>query len=182
MAGVRLGNKIAIMNIEEIRVSMEIAGYAAGVASVLFLAFQIRKDRKLNEYKMLQTLEEKYTSLLWKAADHGEINNVWKGIPENRNNIFQSIIVNDDQGSWPIWEAMTEKEKNCYRFSRSGLEILEQAYIAKRKGWVDDAEIWSKWEGWMKSWKTTNSFVPYVMLEMDHWFSPSFIKYFNAIK
>lgn len=170
------------MNIEEIRLLMEIAGYAAGVASVLFLAIQLRKERKLGEYKSLQALEEKYTSLLWKTTEHSEIDNVWKAIPKNRKEKFDSLTQYCDRKSWPIWEEMSEEEQNCYRFSRSGLEILEQAFIAKKNGWVSDVEIWGKWEGWMISWKTTNSFVPYVLMEMEHWFSPSFLKYFNALK
>ena len=170
------------MSIETIRLALEIAAYVAGVASVLFLAFQLRGERKLEEYKTLQALEEKYTSLLWKSSEHSEINNVWKEIPKSRRETFESLAHDCDKSQWPIWEVMSEEEQNCYRFSRSGLEILEQAYIAKKKGWIDDAEIWGKWEGWMRSWKATNSYIPYVLLEMEHWFSPSFLKYFNALK
>jgi hypothetical protein len=170
------------MNVEVVRVTLEIMGYAAGVSSVLFLAVQLRKERKLEEYKTLQALEEKYTSLLWKATEYAEIDNVWKDIPDSRKAIFESLADKCNQNSWPIWTAMNEEEQNCYRFSRSGLEILEQAYIAKTNGWIDDAEIWGKWEGWMTSWKTTNCFVPYVLLELKPWFSPSFLKYFNTLK
>lgn len=170
------------MNIEEVRLSLEIGGYAAGVASVLFLGIQLMKERKLEEYKLLQALEEKYTSLLWKATEHSEVDKVWKDIPPNRKAVFESLFHTGDKDSWPIWEVMTDEEKNCYRFSRSGLEILEQAFLAKKKGWIKDKEIWGKWEGWMISWKTTNSFVPYVLMEIEHWFSPSFLKYFNALK
>lgn len=170
------------MNIDEVRLLLEMLAYAAGVASVLFLAIQLMKERKIQEYKILQALEEKYTSLLWKAAEHAEIDTVWKEIPPKRKEILESLVGEGDKDSWPIWEMMTEEEKNCYRFSRSGLEILEQAYIAKKKGWISDKEIWDKWEGWMISWKTKNAYVPYVIMEIEHWFSPSFLKYFNALK
>ena len=170
------------MDIEQIRLLLEIAGYTAGVASVLFLAFQLRKERKLEEYKTLQALEEKYTALLWKATEHPEIDRVWKAIPKERKNTFESISQECDEKSWPIWEKMSDDEQNCYRFTRSGLEVLEQAYIAKKKGWIDDAEIWGKWEGWMNSWSKTNSYAPYVLMEMEHWFTPSFLKFFNALK
>ena len=116
-------------------------------------------------------------SIVWQdiILDSSTPENAWK-------DIFDSPTNNFDNKSWPIWEKMSEEEKVCYRFSRSGLEILEQAYIAKKKGWVADPEIWGKWEGWMIAWKTTNSFVPYVLLELEGWFSPSFLKYFNALK
>jgi len=170
------------MSIEQIRLLLEIVGYIAGVASVLFLGFQLRKERKLQEYRTLQALEEKYTALLWKAAEHPEIDNVWQKIPKKRKNAFESISHARGKRSWQIWEKMSDEEQNCYRFTRSGLEVLEQAYIAKKKGWINDPEIWKKWEGWMTSWNKTNSYVPYVLKEIEHWFSPSFLKYFSSLK
>ena len=170
------------MDIEQIRLYLEIAAYAAGVASVLFLAIQLRKERKLEEFKTLQALEEKYTALLWKGAEQSEIDQAWKPIPSNRKQKFDTLIKECSLDSWIIWSAMTDEEKNCYRFTRSGFEILEQAYIANRKGWVDDEEIQQKWVSWMLSWKNTNSFAPYVMAEMKNWFTPSFINHYNSIK
>jgi len=72
------------MDVEQIRLVFEISGYGAGIGSLLFLAFQVRKERKLEEYKMLQTLEEKYTALLWKSSEETEINKVWQPIPDKR--------------------------------------------------------------------------------------------------
>jgi hypothetical protein len=170
------------MDIEQIRLYTEIAGYLAGVASVLFLAMQLLKERKLEEYKTLMALEEKYTELLWRGSDQSELEQVWKPIPEGRSKLFDPLLEDCTLDSWTIWNTMSEGEKNCYRFTRSGFEILEQAYIAKRKGWVDDAEIEQKWKNWMLSWRKTNSFAPYVLAEMRHWFTPSFIKYYESLK
>jgi len=72
------------MDIEQIRLVFEIAGYGAGIGSLLFLAFQVRKERKLEEYKMLQTLEEKYTVLLCKSAEETEVDEVWRTISDKR--------------------------------------------------------------------------------------------------
>lgn len=168
--------------IENIRLYLEMFGYTAGVASVLFLAIQLRKERKLEEYKTLQALEEKYTTLLWKSSEQTEIDQAWKEIPPDRKQAFDALAKNGSSDLWPIWNGMTDEEQNCYRFTRSGLEILEQAYIAKKKGWIDDDEIKNKWEAWMISWRNTNSYVPYVLMEIDHWFTPSFIEKFNSLK
>ncbi|WP_148307680.1 hypothetical protein [endosymbiont of unidentified scaly snail isolate Monju] len=111
-----------------------------------------------------------------------EINNVWRKIPEERRRLFDSLSGKTNKESWPIWEAMSAEEKNCYRFTRAGLEILEQAYIANGRGWIDSSEIWKKWEGWMISWKKTNSYVPYVVSEMEHWFTESFLRFFDKLE
>ncbi|PCJ31264.1 MAG: hypothetical protein COA90_06775 [Gammaproteobacteria bacterium] len=170
------------MEIETIRLYSEVAGYAAGVLSVLFLAVQMRGQRKLEEYKTLQALEEKYTTLLWRADEQSEINQVWNPISEVLKQKLDSIPQDSPEGVWPIWNLMSDDEKNCYRFTRSGFEILEQAYIANRQGWVSDKEIQLKWKHWMLSWKNSNTYSPYVLAEMPHWFTPSFIKYYNALK
>ena len=170
------------MDIETIRLYMEIGGYAAGVASVLFLAIQLRKERKLEEYRTLRELEEKYTELLWRGSEEEELNKVWEPMPDNRKNVLDGLINVISSESWVIWTAMNESEKNCYRFTRSGFEVLEQAYIATKKGWVDDVEIQNKWKYWTLSWKDTNSFAPYVLAEMERWYTPSFISYYRSLK
>jgi len=170
------------MDIEQIRLYSEIAGYAAGVASVLFLAVQLRKERKLEEYRTLQALEEKYTTLLWKGSEQPGVDQAWKAIPEKRKIHLDTLAQECSRDSWPIWNDMSNDEKNCYRFTRAGFEILEQAYIANRKGWVDDEEIQQKWKNWIISWKKTNYFASYVLIEMEHWFTTSFIKYYNTLK
>jgi len=170
------------MDIEQIRLWFEIAGYAAGIGSLLFLAIQLRKERKLEEYKLLQSLEQKYTKLLWKSSEDSEINNVWLPITAERVEKFNDLSDSCSKDSWPIWNEMNSAERNCYRFTRAGFEILEQSYIAKNRGWINDIEIWRKWKGWMISWKNTNSYVPYVLMEMRYWFSPSFLEYFDSLE
>lgn len=168
--------------VETIRLYFEIFGYVAGVASVLFLAIQIKKERKREEYKTLQALEEKYTSLLWRSAEQPEIDQVWEAMPAERKALFDSLMNECSESCWSIWNQMTNEEQNCYRFTRSGLEILEQAFMAKKKGWIDDEEIRNKWLSWMTSWRNTNCYVPYVLKETGHWFTPSFIESFDALK
>ncbi len=169
------------MNLDQVKVVLEELGYIAGIASVLFLAVQMKKERLLEEYKTLQSLEEKFTGLLWKGSEDNGLDNVWRGISAERKALFDSLKGERDGASWPIWSRMSESEKNCYRFTRAGLEILEQAFLAKRKGWIRDREISDKWAGWAMSWKRTNAYVPYVLDELAHWFTPSFRKYLNDL-
>lgn len=168
--------------IENIRLYLEMIGYTAGVASVLFLAMQVKKERKLEEYRTLQALEEKYTTLLWMSSETPEIDLAWADLPSERKKVFDSVTTKACNKSWPVWSVMTEEEQNCYRFTRAGLEILEQAYIADKKGWIDDEEIRNKWQAWMVSWRNSNRYVPYVLTELEHWFTPSFLKKFNSLK
>lgn len=169
------------MGIDTIRLYLEISGYVAGVASVFFLAFQLKKDRKLKEYNTLRQLEEKYTELLWKGGEVPGLNKVWEKMSAERRSELDALKKEVSRETWLIWEKMDDNEKNCYRFTRSGFEILEQAFIATKNGWVD-GEIQHKWKHWALSWKASNSFAPYVLAEMDHWFTPSFIRYYNSLK
>ena len=170
------------MDIEQIRLYSEIAGYAAGVTSVLFLAWQIKKERKLEEYRTLQALEEKYTSLLWVGSEKPGIDQTWKVISKERKEHLDALVQEGNRDSWPVWNNMNNEEKNCYRFTRAGFEVFEQAFIANRKGWIDDKEIQLKWKNWIISWKKTNYFAPYVLKEMEHWFTSSFVKYYNDLE
>lgn len=34
----------------------------------------------------------------------------------------------------------------------------------------------------MISWKKTNSYVPYVVSEMEHWFTESFLRFFDKLE
>lgn len=170
------------MDLETFRVAAEITGYVAGVVSVLFLAVQLMKERKLQEFKMLQNLEEKYTDLLWRASSDKDMNGVWEKLPEDKKQIFDEAAKHTTTQRWSVWVAMSDAEQDCYRFTRAGLEILEQAFLAKDKGWIDDKEIWGKWRGWMQSWKRDNQYVPYVLKEAKHWFTPSFVEFWADLE
>ena len=50
-------------NIETISLIFEILAVGAGVVSIAMIAFQARKETKINEYHLLQSLEEKFTNL-----------------------------------------------------------------------------------------------------------------------
>jgi len=177
--GAQLKTSVGV-NMELVRLIFEIVGYGAGVTSVAILAWQASKQRKLNEYRMLLSLEEKYTELLWKGSEHAELDLVWDGVSAAREELFESLMVKDSDSAWQLWEHMTDDEKDCYRYTRAGLEVLEQAFIAIRKGWVKDAEIRRKWLGWMRSWKTKNKFLPYVLEEIEDWYTPTFIRYLKT--
>jgi hypothetical protein len=169
------------MHVETVRLYLEMFAYAAGVLSILFLALQVRKERKLNEYQTLQSLEEKFTSLLWKGSDNGNIDQVWVPIATEKEKIFKNALENGPSGKWSLWNAMDEKDQDCYRFTRAGLEVLEQAFLAYKQNWVTNGEIWDKWRGWMISWKTTNPYTPLVLEEMSPWYTSSFVKYFEDL-
>ncbi len=168
------------MDFELVRLVFEIVGYGAGVTSVVILAWQANKQRKLNEYKMLMSLEEKYTKLLWKGSEQPELELIWNGVSAERNKLFRSLMGKESDAIWPLWQHMTDDERECYRYTRAGLEVMEQAFIAIRKGWVKDNDIKRKWLGWMRSWRTKNKFVPYVLEEIEDWFTPKFVRYLKT--
>lgn len=161
--------------LETIRVSFEIAGYIGGLTSVSFIARSLIRDNELSQYRLLQGLEQRYTQLLWASDDKPYLDNVWHPIDKDRKRAFDDAISCSECNSWELWRILTDEEKACYRLTRAGLEILEQAHIAQEKRWVKDPSISSKWDSWIKSWKETNSYLPYVVAELDHWFTPSFI-------
>lgn len=169
------------MTLVDIKPYFEIAAYIAGVVSVPALAWQTRKERITEEYRTLQALEEKYTTLLWKASDDSAVDGVWKAVPSERKRVFDSLLGQAHAEYWPIWEAMSASERNCYRFTRAGLEIFEQAFLANDRGIIGNTQIWSKWKAWMVSWKRTNPYVPYVLSELDDWYTDRFLHFFDNL-
>lgn len=169
------------MQVETIRLYLEMLGYIAGIASIIYLAFEVRQGRKVNEYQSLQALEEKLTDLLWKGSENSNIDQVWLPIPRQQEILFNKALEKKSTDRWALWNAMNEQQRDCYRFTRAGLEIMEQAFWAHKNNWIDNKEVWGKWTGWMSSWKTTNFYAPYVIEEMSHWYTDSFIDYFKKL-
>jgi hypothetical protein len=165
--------------LETVRVSFEIAGYCAGITSIIFLALQVKKHTQVSQYKLLQDLEKRYTELLWMGDDKPEIDNVWRPIPNEREVIFQKHTSGNNNDSWDLWDQLSPDERSCYRFTRAGLEILEQAHLAQEKGWIKDESVRCTWDAWIDSWAKTNSYLPYVTKEIGHWFNPSFLERLN---
>jgi hypothetical protein len=165
-----------MISIESIRVTFEIAGYIGGLTSVTFIARSLIRENELSQYRLLQGLEQRYTDLLWASDNKAYLDNVWHPIDEDRKAVFDAAIQNSNCDSWDFWRLLTAEEKACYRLTRAGLEILEQAHLAQQKRWVKDKSISGKWDAWIASWKQSNSYLPYVLHELNHWFAPSFIE------
>lgn len=159
----------------------ELIGYLTGVASVIFLAYQLLRERKLEEYKLLQRLEEKFTALLWR--EEKGIEGVWKPIGSDERKLYDKSKKNTSGKLWPVWDSIKkDSERDRYRFTRALLEIFEQAYHAHRKQWVSDKEIWEKWKGWMIYSKEVNEYIPHVLFDMPDWYTPSFLEFFKNLE
>ena len=82
---------------------------------------------------------------------------------------------------WPLWNSIDQSDQDCYRFTRSGLGIMEQAFLIHQQNWIMNPEIWNKWESWIISWKQTNPYFPYVIQEVADWYTESFIEYLDSL-
>jgi len=169
------------MQIETARLYLEILGYTAGIISILFLALQSRKERKLQEFQLLQSLEEKFTDLLWRGDENKAISDIWRPFSPEKNAEFQKMIESKDGREWPLWNSLDENGQDCYRFTRSGLSVMEQAYLVHKQNWISNCEIWEKWHSWMISWKHTNPYLPFVLEEVSGWYTSSFVEYFKKL-
>lgn len=175
--------------VENIRLIAEIIGYTAGLATAIFILFQLSKDRKLSSLNALMRLEEKYSKLLWRINSDEELGSFWQGrAAGNRLDAYKGALAVADH-EFPLWEAMgqnTERgrqDRNCYAATREMLDIFEQAFHFNRsQGWLCNREIKAKWTSWMKSAKANNPFVMPVFAELEGWYTPSFVRHFRGLK
>lgn len=170
-----------MIDIEIVRLYLEMFAYAAAISSIPIIAFQARKETKRNEYELLQSLEERFTDLLWRGGENRNIGDIWKPFSIEKTNGFKQVTADAEAIAWPLWNSIDQSDQDCYRFTRSGLGILEQAFLINQQKWVMNPEIWEKWEAWILSWKQTNPYFPYVLKEVSGWYTQSFIEYLEGL-
>ncbi|MEX2670559.1 MAG: hypothetical protein WD294_00475 [Phycisphaeraceae bacterium] len=152
------------------------------VATLAAMAVQMMSDRNLREYQLFQHLAQEYTELLWRPAENPCLNKIWHPLDAQRIAELDGALDElADKQRWPVWAILDGDEHQCYRLTRAGLELFEQAHTGFYNGWVSDDQTWQKWENWMVDWKRTNTFVTYVLAENAPWFTNRFLKYFQQL-
>jgi hypothetical protein len=131
------------------------------IASILFAARQLVRNRRILANDSYERLSREYQSLLWQTMQYRHLDRVWEPLSEpDRKRLEKG---QDDGNLWGVWFAMTPEEKDCYRYTRSALEIFERAWQLHNADHID-GETWKKWSGWIDTW-ANSSYIRFVLPE-----------------
>ncbi len=147
------------------------------IGSLVFVAIQLRRHRHVLAYETYQRLSREYQDLLWRAVEDPNLDTVWDPLDETERVRFD--LAHDDPSAWGVWYAMNEEERRCYRFTRRALELFEQAWQVRSKGWIDDP-TWEKWYHWVEAWKRSRYF-GYIVAESKARLIPGFCSWLATV-
>ena len=120
--------------------------------SLIFIGLQVLFQRRqasnqvlVQGHELYYLLTRQYVDLLRESDEKSVLNEIWIKLDENRKSDLDKAQA---ASTWGAWNNMTIEEKQCYRYVRAAIEILEQTFQLHKKGWIDN-ETWEKWRGWM---------------------------------
>jgi hypothetical protein len=120
--------------------------------SLIFVGLQVLFQRRqasnqvlVQGHELYYLLAQQYVDLLRESDEKPVLNEVWVKLDEDRKSELDKA---QTMSMWGAWSEMTNEEKQCYRYVRATIELLEQTFQLHKKGWIDD-ETWEKWRGWI---------------------------------
>lgn len=147
------------MPLELARTVIEGAAAVALVTTLALILNQIRLQRRDLEHKIYLQIADRYSALLWLAAEDSRLDNVWRSLNPEEQAWLLERQTSDDR--WSAWAALDSggpdmpfdavQEKRMYRYTRACLELCEQAFLAFTTGSVS-ARIWKKYEAVLTVW------------------------------
>ena len=102
---------------------------------------QIFKERKIRSFQLYRALADNYSNLLWKSKEDNDLDKIWEPFEKKLQLEIDSAHKNCGERRWPVWKIMSPEERKCYRLTRSGLEIFEQAFLGNECKFTD-TEVW----------------------------------------
>jgi hypothetical protein len=155
---------------------------AALVPTLAFGAYQItlqnkeiRRQRQTLAYEVYQRISSANADLLWKAAEDPSLDAIWEPADPVR---AATLDAAQRQVRWGAWYAMTDAEQKAYRYTRSALELAEQAWHVHELGLIDGT-AWAKWRTWGSVWKTSRYYT-YVVDDECERLLPGFVDFLRA--
>lgn len=124
------------------------------VVSAAYLARQVRGERVAQGFEAYSHVNDAYLRHLWLASERDELNCIWQPLDASRKSELDQAQA---EHQWGAWHAMDLEEKHCYRYTRTALEIFEQAWEVKRRKMIGK-DTWCKWEQWLVTWYGTRYF------------------------
>ena len=145
------------------------------IASVLFAAWQLIRNRQILEHDSYERLSREYQSLVWQAMTFRHLDNVWEPLSaEDKDRLDKALTGNT---LWGVWYSMSPNEKDCYRYTRSALEIFERAWQLHEARYIDE-DTWRKWSEWIRTW-SKSSYFHYAFTELSPQFIAGFSKWLH---
>lgn len=139
---------------------------AAGLIITLVLILrQFGLQRKDLEHRIYQQISDRYSELLWRAAEDSRLDDAWRPLSSEQRAWIADRATEDDR--WAVWAALDSadptmpfdgsREKRIYRYTRASLELCEQAFLAYKSEAVG-FRVWNKFEAVLRSWTTSRWF------------------------
>lgn len=161
---------------------VEAVGGAILLVTLTIVAWQIMLQRRDLEFRIYQQINDRYSDILWRAAEDPDLDNVWvpltaresDWIVKQYSRLSQSEEdILPDAPRWPTWTALSSPdrslqgpppfdlviERKLYRFTRGVLELCEQAHFARTRQSIQP-ETWSKFSSVLRLWGTSRYFEP----------------------
>jgi hypothetical protein len=132
----------------------------AATAGFVFLAMQILLERKAKRFEIYEHIGGRFTELLWREADDEALQDIWEPLPAQEDARLREAHASGST-RYGAWDVMTPAQKRAHSYTRSALEILEQANEAKQRRLVP-RDVSEKWDRWLLEWAQTR-YVPYVL-------------------
>jgi len=147
-------------NTQFIDVVIGLAQVILVAATLGYLAIQVRSETRAIGFQVYSKVSDSYIQLGWMTADHPEFDDIW--IPWGADPRGAELAEAQRKGReagfpWGAWRIMTDAERLSYRFTRSSLETLEQAWQLRQSELVN-ADTYSKWQRALSMWKTSRYF------------------------
>lgn len=175
------------MTLELAQVIIEGVAAAGLVITLVLILRQFRLQRSDLEHRIYQQIADRYSALLWLAAEDPSLDNVWKSLSDREEAWISAQAALDNR--WTVWAALESadstmpfdaiEEKRMYRYTRACLELCEQAFLAHEAGAVS-SRIWKKYERVLAAW-TTSRWFTHVLTENRTRFDASFCQVADRI-
>ena len=125
------------------------------ILTILFAVREIIRSREVTKRDSYERLSREYQALLWQTMQYRHLDGVWEPLTGEQQSRFNSAVETGEQ--WAVWYSMHPDEKDCYRFTRSALEVLERAWELHELKHID-SDTWGKWSSWISVWSKSSYF------------------------
>lgn len=127
-------------------------------AIVVTLGIGIRSlviNRRVLKHDAYERLTSEYQATLQNGFIYRHLDQVWEPLPDSTIQKIRENIQADNL--WPVWSSLNQDQKDCYRYTRTVLEIFERAWQLNNADYIDQG-TWNKWKSWISTWSKSSYF------------------------
>ena len=148
------------------------------IATIAFAIRQITRNSRILAHDSYERLSREYQSLLLQTLTHKHLDRVWEALTDEEQARLEKSFKENEL--WPVWYAMSPEQKDCYRYTRSAMEVFERAWQLRQMGHINE-ETWQKWSGWIRTWSKSTYFW-FLLDELDEQFISDYVNWIREQK